>query len=190
VASNWIIGTGLGLPVTKKLVEGMNGKIEVKSELGLGSEFTVSIPFKIAVGKYLKNDSTATDESLPAGIRILVADDTNMNVLLLKTIFKRVNVEISTAENGVEALKLLDENEYSLVLTDVHMPVMDGIELTKRIRNHHNQKLRNLPVIILTGSISQEATERMKDAGVNDCLYKPFKQKDLFEMIRKNLLNS
>lgn len=189
IASNWIIGTGLGLPVTKQLVEGMNGTIDVKSEIGKGSEFIVKIPCSLAEGKDIKVEvSKIVDEELPAGIRLLIADDTVLNVLLLKSIFKRLNVEVDSAENGDEALNLLDKNTYNMVITDVNMPVMNGLELTRRIRNHSNQLLRNLPVIVLTGSVSQEATERMKVAGVNDCLYKPFQQKAFIEMIRKNLL--
>ena len=78
--------------------------------------------------------------------------------------------------------------EYDMVLTDINMPVMDGIELTKQIRRHPNPKIQSLPVIVLTGSNLKEATERIKEVGVTDFLLKPFSQNDFVEMIRRNLI--
>lgn len=187
-SSTWIVGTGLGLPVTKKLVEGMNGTIEVKSEIGIGSEFIIHIPYTMAANKDIKSNVPKIFKGyLPEGIRLLVADDAHMNTMLLKSIFKRIYVDVDCVENGIEAMKFLESRDYNLVITDIHMPLMGGMELTRKIRNHHNAKIRVLPVMVLTGSISDETVEEMKEAGVNDCLYKPFQQKDLFEMIKKIL---
>jgi CheY-like chemotaxis protein len=127
-------------------------------------------------------------EEMPQGIRVLVADDTIVNVMLMKSILKRLNVAVDSAVNGAKALELLNKNNYDLVLTDINMPVMDGIELTKQIRSHPNPKIQSLPVIVLTGSNLKEATERIKEVGVTDCLLKPFSQNDFVEMIRRNLI--
>ena len=127
-------------------------------------------------------------EEMPQGIRVLVADDTIVNVMLMKSILKRLNVAVDSAVNGAKALELLNKNNYNLVLTDINMPVMDGIELTRQIRSHPNPKIQNLPVVVLTGSNLKEATERIKEVGVIDFLLKPFSQKDFVEMIRRNLI--
>ena len=127
-------------------------------------------------------------EELPQGIRVLIADDTHVNVILMRSILKRLNIESDSAVNGAKALELLNKNTYDLVLTDINMPVMDGIELTKQIRRHPNPKIQSLPVIVLTGSNLKEATERIKEVDVTDCLLKPFSQNDFVEMIRRNLI--
>jgi CheY-like chemotaxis protein len=90
--------------------------------------------------------------------------------------------------NGAKALELLNNNTYDLVLTDINMPVMDGIKLTRQIRSHPDPKIQKLPVVVLTGSNLKEASERIKDVGVTDCLLKPFSQNDFVEMIRRNLI--
>jgi CheY-like chemotaxis protein len=184
--SSWIIGTGLGLPVTKKLVEGMNGQINVSSQLGKGSEFTITIPF--AITKELNSnlsDKNVEKLTLPPGIKILVADDNHLNAMLLSSILNRHQIRPDLAANGAEALEKITSSNYDLLLSDLYMPEMDGIELTKQIRNNANPSLRKLPIIILTGSISAETSGSMIEAGVNDYIYKPFKQKDLIELIRK-----
>ncbi|MEI6139508.1 MAG: response regulator [Mariniphaga sp.] len=185
--NTWIIGTGLGLPVTKKLVEGMNGHINVSSQLGKGSEFTITIPFTIT--KELNSnlsDKNVEKLTLPSGIKILVADDNHLNAMLLSSILNRHQIRPDLAANGAEALEKITSGNYDLLLSDLYMPEMDGIELTKQIRNHANPSLRKLPIIILTGSISPETSGSMIEAGVNDYIYKPFKQKDLIELIRKH----
>ena len=136
----------------------------------------------------MNDDFKSVAEELPQGIRVLIADDTYVNVMLMRSILKRLNIEFDSAVNGAKALELLNKNNYDLVLTDISMPVMDGIELTRHIRNHPNPKIQNLPVVVLTGSNKTEAAERIKDVGVTDCLFKPFKQNDFIEMIRRNLI--
>ena len=188
--STWIIGTGLGLPVTKKLVEGMNGQINVSSQLGKGSEFTITIPF--AITKELNSnlsDKNFEKLTLPPGLKILVADDNHLNAMLLSSILNRHQIRPDLAANGAEALEKITSGNYDLLLSDLYMPEMDGIELTKQIRNNANPSLRMLPIIILTGSISAETSGSMIEAGVNDYIYKPFKQKDLIELIRKQFQN-
>lgn len=127
-------------------------------------------------------------EELPQGIRVLITDDTHVNVMLMRSILKRLNIAVDSAVNGAKALELLNNNNYDLVLTDINMPMMDGIELTRHIRSHPNPKIQSLPVIVLTGSNLKEATERIREVGVTDFLLKPFSQNDFVEMIRRNLI--
>ena len=116
---------------------------------------------------------------------ILIVDDLSVNLVLLESIIDQPDVNIIKALSGKEALVKTHGEEIALAIIDVYMPEMDGIELTKQIRNHANPSLRKLPIIILTGSISAETSGSMIEAGVNDYIYKPFKQKDLIELIRK-----
>jgi len=184
--SRWIIGTGLGLPVTKKLVEGMSGSIVVKSELGKGSEFTVQLPLSVSENQARSvNPDKVSTLSLPPGLKLLIAEDNTLNAMLLQSIFKRLNVDIDVVENGEKAFDMLLKNNYNLLLTDYYMPIVDGIELTKMIRSHSEKKLRQMPIVILTGSISNETVEKMKLAGASDWIFKPFQQKDLLDMIKK-----
>lgn len=184
----WIIGTGLGLAVTKKLVEQMGGKVSVTSHIGKGSVFTISIPFPISKIQQLVPGYPDKEAGLPESeIRILVADDNYFNVVLLQSIFKRDNIVVDVADNGVEAMEKLIIGHYDILLSDMYMPMMDGLELTRKLRNNSDEQLRKLPVIILTGNISPEAGTNMEKAGVSDYLIKPFQRRELIELVRKHL---
>ncbi|KAF0199466.1 MAG: ATPase [Bacteroidetes bacterium] len=184
----WIIGTGLGLAVTKKLVDQMGGQVTVASRKGKGSVFSIIIPYPVSKIQQIKLTPREKEISLPdCNIRILVADDNYFNVVLLQSIFKRDNVIIDVAENGVDALEKLNSGRYNILLSDMYMPEMDGLELTRQIRKNASEELKNLPVIMLTGNISPEAGEQMGTAGVSDFLIKPFQRRDLIEIVCKHL---
>ncbi|MBK9355812.1 MAG: response regulator [Bacteroidales bacterium] len=184
----WIIGTGLGLAVTRKLVDQMGGQVTVSSKKGKGSVFSISIPYPVSKIQQLASVNRKKEASLPDGnIRILVADDNYFNVVLLQSIFKRENIVVDVAENGVDALEKLVSEKYNILLSDMYMPQMDGLELTRQIRQNASSELSRLPVIMLTGNISPEAGEQMGTAGVSDFLIKPFQRKDLIEMVSKHL---
>jgi CheY-like chemotaxis protein len=119
--------------------------------------------------------------------RILIADDDYFNVLLLKTIFKRTGAKTEFTDNGEDALNKILSSKYDIILSDMYMPRMDGLELARRIRTLPDPEKSGTPLVMITGNVSSEATEQMKDAGVSDYLYKPFQQKDLFEVIGKYL---
>jgi signal transduction histidine kinase/ActR/RegA family two-component response regulator len=184
----WIIGTGLGLAVTKKLIEQMGGEITVQSKPGHGSVFAISIPYPISKIQQLAGRGAETEPVLPdKNIRILIADDNYFNVLLLKSIFKYDNVSVDVADNGMDALTKLRSGSYNILLSDMYMPQMDGLELTRQIRNNNADSLHNLPVIMLTGNISPDAGNEMVNAGVSDYLIKPFQRRDLIELVSKHV---
>lgn len=184
----WIIGTGLGLAVTKKLIEQMGGEITVESKPGHGSVFAITIPYPISKIQQIVGLSAENEPVLPdKNIRILVADDNYFNVMLLKSIFKHDNVSVDVADNGLDALSKLRTESYNILLSDMYMPQMDGLELTRQIRNNPSGKLHELPVIMLTGNISPEAGSEMQNAGVSDYLIKPFQRRDLIELVSKHV---
>ncbi|WP_316753473.1 response regulator [Pedobacter gandavensis] len=184
--SDWQKGSGLGLAISKKLIEMHKGKIAVESTLGKGSTFSLEIPYVIAEKDSEELDeqkSTVINSDRFKNLHLLVVDDSDMNLLVIKMIFKKIGISFDTAHNGQEALNFLESNRYDMVLTDIQMPEMDGIELTKRIRALEDEQKSQLPVIAITGQISSDSHERYLSAGLNDYIVKPFTESELMEKI-------
>ncbi|MCD4744923.1 MAG: response regulator [Bacteroidales bacterium] len=117
------------------------------------------------------------------GVKVLLVEDNKMNVLLAKQILSKWEIEIDIAENGKIAVEKIKDNEYNLVLMDLNMPEMNGYEATKAIRNLHEEKYLNLPIIALTASRLVEIQDDIYSIGMNDCLSKPFRPIDLYSKI-------
>jgi CheY-like chemotaxis protein len=186
------IGTGLGLAICKRIVNLYGGTISVESEVGKGSEFKVSIP--LAVGAVSKNPDIADDEADAQSLflrdkRILVADDMRMNLILLSKIMDRHGIRYDLANDGQEGLKLFMAGRYDLLITDIQMPVMDGMELTKFIRQYSDKTKAKLPILGFTGSSTSEGKDRYLSMGMNDVFYKPFDEKDLLNIIERLIRN-
>jgi PAS domain S-box-containing protein len=181
-------GTGLGLTIVKQLVELQGGSIFVSSKENEGSIFTFYLPYK--VGKKARpveaNHYRPKNKEPFKYHSILLVEDNDINRLYASSILKMWGCHFETAENGVVALEKNRNNSFDAILMDVQMPVMDGLETTKAIRQGDPKK-KDVLIIALTANATQQDYQKCLDAGMNDCIIKPFTQQDLFNSLNKHL---
>lgn len=191
-------GTGLGLTISKQLVELMGGSITVDSKAGVGSTFSFSLTLDKASPEELQQLAEQQQQQKPVRtaqenrrFRILLAEDDSTNQFVIGTVLTRNGYMVDLAENGLEALRLLEKNDYDLVLMDCMMPELDGYKTTISIRDI-NSAVRNhyIPVIALTANAMQEDREACLQIGMNDHLAKPMEVNDLLLMLEKWLKQS
>jgi signal transduction histidine kinase/CheY-like chemotaxis protein len=182
-------GTGLGLSIVKQLTEKFGSEIHLDSKLGLGSTFYFDLKLQEnASAVVLVPSSTAHDQEVDLSkLNILLAEDNMMNIFFMKQLFKRWNIEADIAENGEEVISLLENKQYDVILMDMHMPVLDGMETAKRIRLSADPVQANTYIIALTASVSDRIQTRIKDYGMNDYLPKPFQLEDLRDRLAGRL---
>lgn len=173
-------GTGLGMSISKELVELMGGSIAVESRKGIGTKVTISIPFEKGSSVLPEAEKVHTDSSLLRGIRVLVVDDNEMNRLVAATILGLYGVIITEAENGLLAVEAIKANQPDIVLMDIQMPVMSGFEATRVIRNEISL---TLPVIALTANAIKGENLKCLEQGMNDFISKPFEESDLVSLL-------
>jgi len=184
-------GTGLGLTITKRLVELQGGGLGLESEKDKGSNFYFTLPFTIGSEDQKQhlvvNDFKSKEESLK-GIRILVAEDNPVNQMLIKQVLSKWAVEFIICNNGREAVDMVSTNPFDIILMDLQMPVLDGISATHEIRklDHANSEI---PIIALTADAFVETRKRVINEGFTDYLTKPFKKEDLLTKISQYTLN-
>jgi signal transduction histidine kinase/DNA-binding response OmpR family regulator/CHASE3 domain sensor protein len=178
-------GSGLGLAITKKLVDLQGGEISVRTREGRGTVFYITIPFQ--KGKEVARPVTAKPAAVPQQWqhkRVLVVDDDALNVLLLQTILHKWKIPADNASNGTEALEKLNRKKYQLVLTDMNMPGMSGLQLMKFIRQLEGMN-QQVPVIAVTANAMKPDLDRYIQEGMTDCLLKPFKEEGLLSLLSK-----
>ena len=189
--TNKIQGTGLGMAITKNLVDSMGGTIDVESELGQGSSFEVLIDLKIAEERSVSPVSqTETDEQdgdILQGMRFLCAEDNAINAEILTELLKIEGAECTICENGEEILKTFEQSvpgDYDMILMDVQMPVMNGYEATQAIRRSFHELAKTIPIIAMTANAFSEDIQHSLSVGMNAHISKPVEMTVLEKTIR------
>jgi PAS domain S-box-containing protein len=174
-------GTGLGLTISRELVRLMGGDLEIDSQKGIGTRVGFELPFETGTENDLEELTGSTpDPSKLTGKHILVVEDNTMNLALAEAVLESYGATVSTATNGVEALEILAHQSFDVILMDIRMPRMDGLEATRRLRN----ELRiTTPVIALTANPKTEIRVAITEAGLNDFLLKPYRESVLISKI-------
>ncbi len=182
-------GTGLGLAIVKQLVEIQGGSIEVESEFKKGSTFIVTLPFENSGVKMSEKAIETPNDGNPLeilkAIEILVVEDNSMNRKLIKKILELWNCSYQIAKNGLEAVEMSSKKKYDLLLMDIHMPEMDGVDATTIIRSELENPNHQTPIVALTAAALLDEKNRALDVGMNDFLTKPFSPIQLKNMILK-----
>ena len=182
-------GTGLGMPITKSLVEKMGGTISFESEQDVGTTFDIEIPFQIDHNKQCEeHKKKEVKETSIKGVNVLLAEDNELNMEIAEFVLESAGAKVIKAFNGKEALEIFkasEQGEIDVILMDVMMPVMDGLEATRYIRRSDKENARDIPIIAMTANAFTEDRRRVLKAGMNEHLAKPLESEVLIEMIAK-----
>jgi len=176
-------GTGLGLVISKKIIDAMDGKIECTSKIGKGTTFIITLPRRIPtqqqINDYKKNKNKTIDYNQLLGIKILVCEDVEINRVIIKRLLEQKGTIVELAKDGIEGVKLAKENHYDVILMDIRMPKLDGLLATKEIRVFNKQ----IPIIALSANAFSFDKKMSKEAGMNAHIAKPINKDELFTTI-------
>ena len=177
-------GTGLGLPIVKKIVTVMGGHVKIDSLLNKGSRFYFKIDVKIASKQELQK-STSKKEHNFEGKTILLVEDNLINVMVAKQILEKAKLKVAVANNGLQAVEMVKNNKYDAVLMDIQMPIMDGYTASVEIRKFN----KNIPILALSASVFMEVKDKINESGMNGFIFKPFEPKDLLNRLEEVVNN-
>lgn len=181
-------GTGLGMPITKKLVEKMGGNITFESESGIGTTFTITIPFKINAEVEQCEDTQELPLHALDGFHILLVEDNELNMEIAEFSLQNAGAKITKAWNGQEAVEIFQASsigDFDVILMDVMMPVMNGYEATKNIRSLSREDAKTIPIIAMTANAFSEDKIKAEEAGMNEHIAKPINMKLLLRIVSK-----
>ena len=184
-------GTGLGLPIVKSLVDAMGGTINVKSELGVGTEFVIELYFALATPDEITDTSTPASRENLKDARILLVEDNEINVYVAKIMLERVGCQVTVAGNGQQAVDTFSASEpsyFDAILMDIRMPIMDGITATKLIRELEREDAAAIPIIAMTADAFEEQQKKTMEAGMTHHLPKPINPSLLYHVLATYLI--
>ena len=194
-ATRQFAGTGLGLAIVKRLLELQDIQIAVNSMINVGSEFAFDMTFPLRAllpNTQLSKMNRAAEESLQqinlfSSIRVLIAEDNEVNIVLMKKLLGRWNIVPTFAENGTRVVALLTQSDFDIVLMDLQMPMKNGFEAAMEIRNLADRNKASIPIIALSASAMADIEDKVRGAGMDDYLAKPFKPEHLKEKMQQLL---
>ena len=181
-------GTGLGMPISKKLIEKMGGTITFESEEGVGTTFVIRVPFRINTDRSDRVETREKQEASIRGMHILLAEDNELNMEIAEFMLQNEGADVTKAWNGQEAVELFrnsEPGEFDVILMDIMMPVMNGYEATKMIRSLDREDAKAIPIIAMTANAFTEDRLRAKEAGMNEHISKPVDVRLLVKVICK-----
>ena len=181
-------GTGLGMPITKKLVEKMGGTVTFESEKGVGTTFVIRVPFKIDPDADKREEQTDASEKSIKGLHILLAEDNELNMEITEFVLQNEGADLTKAWDGQEAVELFrnsEPGEFDVILMDIMMPVMDGYEAAKMIRSLDREDAKEIPIIAMTANAFTEDRIKAKAAGMDEHVAKPVDVELLIKVIHK-----
>ena len=181
-------GTGLGMPITKKLVEKMGGTISFESKEGAGTTFVIRIPFRIDADRDSKVEAGEKTEASIRGLHILLAEDNELNMEIAEFMLQNEGADVTKAWNGREAVEIFEKSrpdEFDIILMDIMMPVMNGYEASKMIHSMDREDAKTIPIIAMTANAFSEDKIRAKEAGMDEHIAKPVDGKLLVKIIHE-----
>ncbi len=181
-------GTGLGMAISKKLVEEMGGTITFESEKGVGSTFVIRVPFKIDLDADKREESKDVSEKSIKGMHVLLAEDNELNMEIAEFLLQNEGAEVTRAWNGQEIVELFrksESGEFDVILMDIMMPIINGYEAAKRIRSLDREDAKKIPIIAMTANAFTEDRIRAKEAGMDEHVAKPIDVELLIKVIHK-----
>ena len=185
-------GTGLGMPITKKLIEKMGGTITFESKKGEGTTFVIRIPFKIDQDADQREEQEAISEKSIKDLKVLLVEDNELNMEIAEFVIQNEGASVTKAWNGQEAVEIFKKSrpdEFDVILMDIMMPVMNGYEAAKMIRALDRDDAKTVPIIAMTANAFTEDRLKSKESGMNEHIAKPIDAKLLVKVISELVKN-